>query len=296
MNQFLYFRRAGRVFDTGVVGAKYYPPSGYGATVASIPDRPKRWRGLIYQGGARKQWKHRYDPLSDQQVRDDWGIVVQHPDKAREETLAGVSARFFQFAADENLVMFAHQSPGGFEAYPGYGSTFAEPCSWLPVVHTHPEVLLVLGHAGGFAWYSDDAGFDNSFARQAYNMCVTYENVYCDFGYHEEILTDAGQNTLRDRLLKFHEAGTASGGVTLTPQSCRQQQAPMQYSIFDKLLYGSDWMMVVKERSYEKMAESFEKVFTGELAQYRSRFFGENAVRLLQKAGNADQLPEPIRP
>jgi predicted TIM-barrel fold metal-dependent hydrolase len=69
----------------------------------------------------------------------------------------------------------------------------------------------------------------------------------------------------------------------------------MRFSIFDKILYGSDWMMVIKEKNFDQLVDAFDQVFVGELAQYRSGFFGENAVAVLQKAGNSEQLPEPIR-
>ncbi len=281
---------------SGAVGAKYYPPSGYGMTVDEIPKKPKRWRGLIYQGGARKQWEYRYAPLDSAQLRENWGITINDPDKAREETLLGVSDRFFDFAADEDLIVFAHQSPGGFEAYKGYGSVFAEPCDFLPVLEEHPDFLLVLGHAGGYSWYADDAGFDDSFAQQAYNMCVSYENVYCDFGYHEEVLTAEGQDALRSRLEEMHRTSLTPDAVELTPQACRTEAAPMKYPIFDKIVYGSDWMMVVRESDYLQMISGFDSVFTGELEQYKERFFGENAIRILQKSGNADALPEDLRP
>ncbi len=280
---------------SGVVGAKYYPPSGYSASVDRIPRKPKRFRGIIYQGGARKQWKHRYNPLGSNRVRRNWGVTVTNPSKAKEQTLEGVSQRFFEFAENEGLLIFAHHTPQGFEGYKGYGQEFADPCKWLPRLKENPKLRLILGHSGGDAWYGTDADFDRSFGVQAHNLCVTYENVYCDFGYHENVLTDDGKNALRTRLQAMHDRSTTTSAAELFPQSCRTTHAPMEYSIFDKIMYGSDWMMVIKERNYEKMVSAFEAVFTGDLSQYKERFFGGNALAILRKSGKADQLPEPLQ-
>jgi hypothetical protein len=60
-------------------------------------------------------------------------------------------------------------------------------------------------------------------------------------------------------------------------------------------MYGSDWMMVIKEPNYEKMVTAFDAVFTGDLAQYKANFFGGNAIAILKKSGNANLLPKPLK-
>lgn len=281
---------------SGAVGVKYYPPSGYSASISSIPDKPPRFRGIIYQGGARKQWQHRYEPLSERRVQDDWGITVKDPRRAREETLEGVSARFLEFAVERELPVFSHQTPGGFEAYRGYGESFAEPCDWLPVLQAAPDLRLVLGHSGGSAWYGSDGEFGGSFAEQALKVCTNFENVYCDFGYHERVLTDSGKAALRKRLSGLLGRAVAAQGNAseLDSATCRSGAAPMKFSIFDKLLYGSDWMMVVREAGYRDLPAAFAEVFSGELAHCRERFFGGNAIRFLRGSEAADRLPEPL--
>jgi len=283
--------------QSGAVGVKYYPPSGYSASVRSIPGKPSRFRGIIYQGGARKQWQHRYEPLSERRVQQNWGVTVKDPRRAREETLEGVSGKFLAFAVERELPVFSHQTPGGFQAYRGYGETFAEPCDWLPVLQSAPDMRLVLGHSGGSAWYGSDSEFSGSFAEQALNLCTNFENVYCDFGYHERVLTDPGKAALRGRLsgLLGHAGTTRGNAGELDPATCRSGAAPVKFSIFDKLLYGSDWMMVVREPGYRDLPAAFAEVFSGELAQCRERFFGGNAIRLLRGSGGADRLPEPLR-
>jgi len=279
----------------GAVGVKYYPPSGYAPSVARLPKKPGWFRGLIYQGGARKQWKRRYKPLKSEAVRENWSIEIDEPDRANEQTLEGISARFLEYAATNGIPVFAHQSPGGFDTYKGYGSKFAEPCAWLDTLDKYPGLALVLGHAGGGAWYRRDDKFIGSFAMQAYNMCVSYENVYCDFGYHEEVMQPGKRAILQRRLLDFHDAGIDAAAPAMTPQSCRAELADARYPIFDKLLYGSDWMMVVLEPRYDDLVEDFRRVMVGELAQYQQRFFSDNAIRVLNLSANSAALPAPLR-
>jgi predicted TIM-barrel fold metal-dependent hydrolase len=281
--------------ESGVLGLKFYPPSGYSAFVERLPDKPQYFRGIIYQGGARKQWDRRYNALDSSVVRNNWDVTITEPARAREQTLEGVSARFFEFSQRRKLLVFSHHTPQGFEGYKGYGERFAEPCDWLPVLQRAPRQRLILGHSGGDSWYGNDTMFNRSFARQAFNLCVTYENVYCDFGYHEDVLTDAGKNVLRNRLQTMHELPAASRPGNLSSQSCRSEQAAMKYSIFNKIMYGSDWMMVIKEPNYEKMVTAFDAVFTGDLAQYKANFFGGNAIAILKKSGNANLLPKPLK-
>jgi len=280
----------------GFAGVKYYPPSGYSATVESIPKKPPRFRGLIYQRGARKQWKARYSKLSSEKVQNNWEVELDDPDRVKEQTLEGISRRFFEFAGNQDLLIFAHHTPKGFESYKGYGKYFAEPCDWISVLEDKklPDIKLVLGHGGGGGWYLKEIEFKKSFAKQAFNLCVSYENVYCDFGYHEEILTTKGKTALRDRLEKFEAQGVSNAGQSLTAKSCREDTAIQQYSIFDKLLYGSDWMMVIKETNYRDLAVAFDEVFSGKLELHKAKFFGGNAITILKKSGNAGQLPSDL--
>lgn len=289
------FNMLGMAVNSGVVGVKYYPPSGYSATVERIPKKPPLMRGLIYQGGARKQWKNRYKPLRTSTVQNNWGVKITDPKLVSEQTLEGISNSFFNFARTNSLPIFTHQTPHGFESYPGYGNIFAEPCDWVPLLNAHPEQLVIMGHSGGDTWYKSDKIFQKSFALQAFNLCVTYENVYCDFGYHEDVLSLNGQGALRARLNGMHNTPIETNGEVLSPQSCRETQALPKYSIFKKILYGSDWMMVIKEDNYEGLLSAFNAVFSGDLEQYKSLFFGGNAITVLNKSKNANQLPKPLK-
>ena len=84
--------------------------------------------------------------------------------------------------------------------------------NWLLVLRKQPEMKLVLAHSGGgWGWVGTDRRWERSFARQAFNLCVTFDNVYCDFGYMDEVLDNEGQTRLRDRLLDIAGTDEVSG-------------------------------------------------------------------------------------
>ena len=273
---------------TGAVGMKYYPPSGYSMRVKKLPPVPPATRFVFFDNShAIKQWESRYLPLDDPQLQKNWR--VPNIPRSAPDTLTHISREFAGFAADNNLMVFVHHTPEGFEAYPGYGEWFAEPCAWTEALNDLEEkgrkLKLVLGHSGGGGWYEkDDADFYNSFAGQAYNLCVSYENVYCDFGFHDEIFKTKNRKRLHKRLLDLKaklDQGLVADAKPLDYASCKAGPAEMKYSIFDKLLYGSDWMMVARFAERRKFITGFKAVFTGPLEPYGQNFFSGNAIRLL---------------
>jgi len=184
----------------------------------------------------------------------------------------------------------------------------APPCLWGEVLKQHPDLLLILGHAGGGeAWFGQpgptagrDASWDRTiehpldktrraftFDRQAYNLCVAFPNVYCDMGYSMEVLHDKNRGFFEVRLKRL------AGGAALTREAiprdwdfCQAQDLPPRYDLREKILYGSDWMMPEAAFVGTEYFKAFQDVFDGELAPYRHLFFGENARALLCKMKN----------
>jgi hypothetical protein len=316
------FQRAEDAIEAGAAGLKFYPPSGYRPTNMEIPARPKAswcwlpfWQPLACAQA--RQWDSRYGGLSNRKKRDEWASVIcsqSDPNCLKtlsdEEFFDQMNLAFFRRAVDKDWKVFSHHTPVGFEAKKGYGLLFADPCHWGQLLQSNSklkQMKLVLAHSGGngWGWQCDkdsedywcpdgDGAYQEAylnFWKHAYNVCVTFENVFCDLGYLDAVLNPRGKSILRDRLEKLAAdeqepfdrelSEELSGGAR---DFCEfDGLAPAKYSIFDKLIYGSDWMMVAKEKDMKKLPTAFQEVFSGELEQYRSRFFESNANKLIQE-------------
>ena len=212
--------------EKGCIGVKFYPPSGY---------RPSGNKDGTYDGPPAWQLDARNDKL-------------------------------FEFCANNSVPVFTHCTPSGFTAAPGYGE-FADPKYWAPVLAKYPTLILGFGHSGGAeGWFAPlgsdgDGTFENSFAGGCFALMKTYDNVYLDFGYLDDVFDAAHLERIRARIASM---------VISTPK------------LGERFMYGSDWHMLYKEAKSDKYLDAFEQVFTGDLEQYRDRFFGQNAARYLR--------------
>lgn len=318
-------RFAEQAMAAGAKGLKYYPPSGYRASDMAIPDAPKE-SGWFSTNPLFTQWQSRYGDLGEEWLREYWADVacsdgsddcwLQY-DNA--DFFDASQRHFFERALNEEWTLFSHQTPAGFESASGYSHQFADPCYWgevLTASEPMSDLRLVLAHSGGNGWYmrcedpgssGDDCPFPAgaeredyaNYWRQAFNLCALFENVYCDLGYNSAVLSSAGQANLRERLLTMHHQiehpidtelveQLTNGSINLCEYS---GQAPQVFPIFDKLLYGSDWSMVVQTAGHEDLRQAYQNVFTGELAVYADAFYGGNALRVL---GMEDFEPESL--
>jgi predicted TIM-barrel fold metal-dependent hydrolase len=217
----------------GCAGVKVYPPSGYRATENADG---------TYDG----------PPAAVIDQRNDWLYAF-----ATGKNESGTS---------RDLPILTHCSPGGFEAKPGYG-LFSNPKYWRRVLTKFPTLRVCLGHTGGGAgWFApDDAGFQSSFAGEAFSLLADprYPNCYGDFAYLDEVMHAGEIQILSARLQSLFK--THAGAA-------------------NKLMYGSDWHMLLMELASETYLHAFEDVFSGSLAPFRNGFFEENARRFLKLA------------
>ncbi len=309
------FSRAKAALSAGAAGLKFYPPAGYRPAETIIPERPRAsWCWLPFWQprtcGLRKQWDGRYKRLAKNRYRDPWAPVLctgDDPDCVRRlpdaKFLDRTNLSFFKKAADNDWLIFSHHTPVGFESSPGYGELFGDPCHWGAVLQSSDELRklrLVLAHAGGDGWSQrcsvqtgqcddSDQGHYARFWRNAYNLCVTFDNVYCDLAYQDAVLTEPGRAALKLNLDELNSRGLEPNHLDSQKLYDGRQDfcsynglAPARKSIFDKLMYGTDWMMVAKEKNMQSMPEAFIDVFSGDLEQYRGKFFSENADRALR--------------
>lgn len=266
----------------GAAGLKFYPPSGYRPGNTMIPGKPALFSKhfpfvhlpFTSYFQIRQQYKARYGGWEDKDIDANIDEFIDYVDK-------------------EGLVIFSHHSLEGFEAYDDYGNIFGSPGYWAKTLqgnpklnkHGHPELRLVIGHAGGGeGWFGE---WEGSYAQKAYNLCVLFKNVYCDFGYSNEVFDEKKREIFADRLAKLivpENKATIEQAEKWRASDLNAPigDAPWVYPITSKILYGSDWMMVSRLEERRSFVRDFNKVFDlNDLHEHREGFFGGNAIRLL---------------
>ena len=271
--------------DAGAVAVKFYPPSGYRPSGNEIPKKPKFFMKkfpFVYlpvtaRCEQRKQWASRYPQGRTEQAGADLDELVM---------------KMFKKAHARSVPVFSHHTPVGFEASEDYGQKMAKPCFWKKVLDDsdlgNGTFRLVLGHSGGGdAWFEKEK-WEGSFDQQAYNLCVYYPNVYCDLGYFSKILKKRGKEVFAKRLhqlIKEREENPERNAEAWTEDACEtEKNAPPRYNIEDKILFGTDWYMVTKEKHQRKMVCAFAEALSSEplppeqQISIAKRFFGKNAL------------------
>lgn len=181
--------------NRGFRGVKFYPPNGY-------------------------------RPLDNMD-----GDIVNGP------SAAAVNKRnleFFEYCVNYDFPVFTHCTSSGFESRPGVTGPFSNPIHWRHVLETAglDKLRLCFGHAGGQdGWLAPptpegNTRWFNSYAHQVVELCSEYDNVYCDFGYFDELLT--GEDWL------FFQR--------------RLEDAVTTHPIFAaKCCYGTDWHLITAQ-------------------------------------------------
>lgn len=263
--------------EHSAVGMKIYPPSGYRAAdneIHKFPSAPKRWRPDYF---GKKRWKSRYAGWTEKEL-----------DAKLQEV--------FGWAAKDNIPLFTHCTPWGFQSVRGYGM-MADPLFWSSVLKKaeNKGLRLGLGHAGGDPYWLSNPDDDKAnkerqppgsqwqFGNQVVELCLTYPDVYCELGYLKGILDVRETPALVRRLQSIVNLPSKDG----------------KWRFGDKIMYGTDWSMIHKESSYKDYLDGWDKVMKqlddGKDAKtkgiWRQAFFARNAKKFLQ----LDKLAEDSR-
>lgn len=237
-----------RGIKAGAIGVKFYPPSGYRAANNDIPEKPSRLKP-----GARKRWISRYENL-------------------RNEDINNLNEKLFAYCEKNNIPVFTHCTPKGFEADKGYGE-MADPQYWSLVLDNHKKLRLCFGHAGGHAYWfpsskpTDEEINEAQFGAQVVQLCLKHPNVYCEVAYLDQILTDDGKKAFKSKLASVINIKSTTG----------------DWRFGDKIMYGSDWHMIHKEPHHEDYPAAFNSLFTDPiLKSWQRAFFCRNALAYLQ--------------
>ncbi len=190
----------------------------------------------------------------------------------------------FDFAASQRSVpLFTHCTPEGMEARPGYGVR-SDPRFWRNVLHRPDKqwknLRLCLGHAGGDEPWFGTKPWANSFAERAVALATdpATPNVYLEFGFHPDILTEKKRKAFVARMA--------------------QELDRSQGCLGDRIIYGTDWHMIERLRDHQQYFKAFAEAFSKPpLDTYRDRFFYANATEYLNLPAFAARRAEgdPVR-
>lgn len=182
----------------------------------------------------------------------------------------------YNFCIEHDIPVFTHCNYGGMEAGKDYWRN-NDVAHWSKVLAEFPSLRLCFGHAGGDAgWLGDFESkklksmghdtFEKSFPGQIYYLCTHYENVYCEFGYLPDIMHLDERIKFRSQLAKCIEVSTSSS-----------------YPFSSKIMYGTDWHMIMQEHGFHDYYDSFVKLFEHKsLRDYTNQFFRQNAMEYLK--------------
>jgi predicted TIM-barrel fold metal-dependent hydrolase len=226
----------------GCAGVKFYPPSGY-------------------------------RPLGN--TVEDLKGTGQDPEEVDRRNLA-----LFRLCAELDAPVFAHCSPGGMESRPKrHTGCLSDPRGWRRVLDTPGlrDLRLCLGHAGGDEGWCAPADAEEKnecgvpFVSEVIDLCVSFPNVYCEFGHTEQVFDSATRANFAARL------GAAAG-----THGARFGR---------KCMYGSDWHLLARVPAFHTFDDIFRTIFDADprLRPHRPAFFMENALDYLNLPSYLDR-------
>jgi predicted TIM-barrel fold metal-dependent hydrolase len=266
----------------------YYPPS---KPTYPYPDAQViRMLNLVQKSGGKLMTFVAFDP-----ARSDWesiigdalaagcaGVKFYPPNgySAFDKSTGKVperTAALFRYCITNDVPIFTHCTPHGFEALTGNGKKYADPDLWRRALEYEENgqqpfrnLRLCLGHSGGEqGWFPEDGAPPSSsppFSAQVISLCRRFPNVYCEVAYLDAILKKEGQRRFQNAL---RTAIVAQG----------------DFAFAKKIMYGSDWHMIHKIRNHRQYLPAFiEALGHEEWDPVRDDFFFNNAVRWLNLA------------
>jgi predicted TIM-barrel fold metal-dependent hydrolase len=178
----------------------------------------------------------------------------------------------FCYCAANGIPVFTHCNLQGFEAKIGESGCNSDPKYWAKVLEKHEKLRLCFGHGGGDEWWLD-IGVNHCdsipFAPGVLDLCAKSENVFCEFGYFNELRKPEAAERFRKRLIEVaHDK-----------------------KLRTRIAYGTDWHMpqMVVQSSAEYF-NVFEQVFKDDaLKKWRDDFFAKNAARFLNLGAYIDR-------
>jgi predicted TIM-barrel fold metal-dependent hydrolase len=104
--------------------------------------------------------------------------------------------------------------------------------------------------------------------------------VYCDFGDASRILDQDKRAAFVNRLVELTTNRTANPPSGYDPGNLCTRTTEVEhqkYELEDKIMYGSDWLVSVKDDRADYLCRFGEAFNATGLQAHRAKFFGQNA-------------------
>jgi predicted TIM-barrel fold metal-dependent hydrolase len=178
-----------------------------------------------------------------------------------------VLRELYRYCEENGVPITAHCQTGGIEAYPEASYHFGNPVLWRDVVEEYPNLRLNLAH---FAWGQGSGYRDrrvSDLVKTVCSMMINYNHVYADVSHHH-LISRLG-----------HRKNVASYRAI-----CNDYAGKGLEKLKKRLLYGSDWHVLRRVRSFESFMRHYIAVL--EQANFYSEeeigdFLGGNALEFL---------------
>ncbi len=199
------------------------------------------------------------------------------------ETQEKIEAFYYRCSVEGDYPVFAHCTPIGFEAHPGYGKN-AHPKYWKSALKEFPNLRLCLGHAGGGdmtnttngdlrspGWYAKsdrEWSDDDNFAKIVVALCTTYDHVYCEVGHLHEVLVEDSDER------KAFEQNFVREWTSTTSNTDKNHFSK-------KCMFGSDHHMPMMINRAADLLKYFRNLFARKGLTGLTDFCSGNAIRYL---------------
>ena len=179
--------------------------------------------------------------------------------------------KLFAWCEAKGVPVMAHATnSNGANAF--YGQR-ADPRNWIPVLRKHPQLRLNLGHFGGFDEARGGGAPESTWEWAIGGMEGEISSpLFSDLSYLSEALAREITPDIRPRL-----------------RSLLKRYVDLFDPNVKRLLYGSDWIMLGREKDHEHYPGIIEEFLdeTGLNQQQVQRFFMTNAIDFLGlRSGN----------
>lgn len=162
----------------------------------------------------------------------------------------------YDFCMAEDVPILTHCADSN-EVRKHFGKR-ADPSYWAQVIQNYPTLRVNLGHFGDLDSLNTEEGWAWRVGELLDNPDL---NVYGDISHHNSMLTNRGRlETIQNLKALFKKYPGAK----------------------DKIMFGTDWMMLARIKDYDKFLRYFKQDYLAEFGKKATaRFMGENAATFL---------------
>jgi predicted TIM-barrel fold metal-dependent hydrolase len=195
---------------------------------------------------------------------------------------------FYKWCSDHDVPIMAHcnKSMGTLKKFDDRGN----PIHWEGVFKKWPKLRVNLGHFGGFNGIYELNDFDaindlndekinkNNWPVTILKMMQKYPNFYSDLALFDEFIKPS---IGLFNLCKLFSYNSKIDKYFSNLREARKILLKNNIHLENRLMYGSDWFMLAKERGNKKYFKEFYRVFNEHFSFNMENIFGGNAIRYL---------------